>query len=202
MSNDAKILELMEVADVSAGYPLRSSAEALDKGGVHFIQLKHVDTEAELDWACVPTVALPSKRDPQWLTDDDVIFAARGTRTFAYPLMNTPDHTVCAPQFFVLSAADKGRVLPGFLAWQINQRPAQEYLAQRSTGAHIPNVRRRALEEMPIIVPSLAQQEVIVELWRAAREERATLTRLMENRTQQMEALALGLFQNAQRARP
>jgi len=197
--SDANIFSLRDIAQLSAGYPLRGSASALAAGEVHFLQLQHVDTDADVDWAGVPKVTLPSRREPIWLSDNDVIFAARGTRTFAYPLRNTPEHAVCAPQFFVLSPARLGKVLPEYLAWQINQRPAQEYLAQRSTGAAIPNVRRKALEEMPIVVPPIEEQRKFVAFWRCARDERAILNRLIKNRRQQLEALAVGLFQHSAR---
>lgn len=197
--DDAKILELGQVARVSAGYPLRGSAGALLDGNVHFVQLQHVDTDADIDWSKVPRVSLPSKREPHWLTTNDLIFSARGTRTLAYPLPNVPSLAVCAPQFFVLSPKQPEKVLPEYLAWQINQRPCQEYLAQRATGTTIPNVRRQALEEMPIAIPPTEAQRTLVDLWRLSRSERALLSRLIENRKQQLDALAIGLLQIAER---
>ena len=194
MSNDANVTPLKSLARISAGYPLRVSAAALAEGDVHFLQLQHVDTESDIEWAQVPKVELPSERGHAWLSDDDVVFAARGTRTFAYSLKNTPKHAVCAPQFFVISPSQRAAILPEYLAWQINQRPCQEYLAERATGATIPNVRRQVLEEMPITVPSISAQRTFVAFWRSAREERAVLNRLIQNRKQQLEALAVGLF--------
>ncbi len=199
MSNNAITHQLTELANISAGYPLRKSASGLSAGDVHMIQLQHVDTDTNIDWNTVPKVELPSAREPVWLTDQDVIFASRGTRTFAYPLRNTPEHTVCAPQFFVLSPVDRGVVLSEFLAWQINQRPAQEYLVKRSTTSTIANVRRRALEEMPIVVPPLGVQTSIVDFWHAARKERGALNRLIQNREKQLESLAIELFQHSRR---
>jgi hypothetical protein len=194
MSNDAKITPLGGLAQISAGYPLRTSASALAEGDVHLLQLQHVDTEFDIEWAKVPKVELPSERGHTWLSDNDVVFAARGTRTFAYSLKNTPKHAVCAPQFFVISPSQRTAILPEYLAWHINQRPCQEYLTERATGATIPNVRRQVLEEMPITVPPISTQRIFVAFWRSAREERAVLNRLIQNRKQQLEALAVGLF--------
>ncbi len=197
MSNDAQISYLSDLAEISAGFPLRGSAGALAEGDTHFIQLTHVDPDADIDWSGVPKVELPPSRKHEWLTDSDIIFSARGTRTLAYPLRNTPEWAVCAPQFFVLSPRAPGTILPEFLAWQINQRPAQEYLARYADTAAIVNVKRQTLEQMPIVVPQIRMQETVVALWRAVQEERATLNQLIENRNQQLEALAIGLFEQA-----
>ena len=130
-----------------------------------------------------------------WLRDSDIIFSSRGTRTLAYPLLNTPPRAVCAPQFFVLRVRDTTNALPAFLAWQINQRPAQDHLQRNATGSYIRNIRRNVLEDLPIALPSVHEQLLIVDFWRAAQRERAIINKLIENRNEQLEAMALRLLQ-------
>ncbi len=181
---------------VASGYPLRSSVELLEPGDVHFVQIKHTSPDADIDWSQVPQVSLPSKREPVWLSDADVVFTSRGTRTLAYPLVGTPSKAVCAPQFFVLSVREIGKISPEFLAWQINQKPAQDYFQRTATGSYIQNIRREVIENLPITIPPIQQQRLIVKFWRAAQLERITLNRLVENRNHQLEALAMGLLQS------
>ncbi|ADM09238.1 hypothetical protein PB2503_05837 [Parvularcula bermudensis HTCC2503] len=195
MTDDAIIFEsLGRAAEISAGYPLRGSAEALKAGDVHFLALKDVSLDADIDWAHVPTVELPSKRTPDWLSGDDVIFSARGTRTLAYPINDPPARAVCAPQFYVIKVKRPEKLLPAFLAWQINQKPAQDYFSRTATGSYIQNIRRKALENLPLAIPPVHEQQVIVEFWRAAQRERAVLNQLIQNRNQQLDALAVGLL--------
>lgn len=194
MSNDALFYShLGDIATISAGYPLRVSTDALKSGDIKLVQLKNTDIDKAIDWTDVLSVELPSKRDPQWLTNGDVLFAARGTRTLAYALANVPARSVCAPQFFVLSIKKTAKVSPHFLAWQINQKPAQAYLQKNATGSHVQNIRRSVLEDMPIIIPSQEKQRMIVDFWRMTQRERALLTRLIELRNTQLDALAVGL---------
>ncbi len=196
MAIDAHVIHLKDLVAVAAGYPLRTAVEALGEGEVHFVQLKNVDAASGgVDWAQVPTVTLPSARQPEWLTDSDVIFSARGTRTYAYSLTSTPAKAVCAPQFFVLSVRDPGKISPEFLAWQINQRPAQDYFQRTATGSYIQNIRRQVLEDLPITVPPVHTQRLAVEFSRSAQRERALLNQLIENRNTQLEAFAMGLLQ-------
>jgi restriction endonuclease S subunit len=202
MDNDAQIyIRLADTVTVTAGYPLRGSAESLGDGDVRLIQLKNTNPEGVIDWKGVTSVSLPSKREPNWLTNDDVIFSARGTRTFAYPLDDVPSKTVCAPQFFVLSVRNTKNLSPRFLAWQLNQKPAQDYFQRNATGSHILNIRRAVLEELTITVPSIKRQKMIVAFWQATRKERSLLNSLIENRNSQLEALAAGLVPDGKEAR-
>jgi restriction endonuclease S subunit len=197
MSNEAHFSRrLGDIATISSGYPLRGAIEVLEEGDVRLVQLKHMSTEADIDWDAVPMVSLPPVRKHAWLTDADVIFASRGTRTLAYPLVNTPPRTVCAPQFFVLSISNTDTLAPPFLAWQINQRPAQDYFRSNATGSYIQNIRREVVENLVIAVPPMREQQLIVEFWRAAQRERAALNHLIQNRNTQLEALALRLLQH------
>jgi len=192
---------LNEVAAISAGHPLRGSAESLEEGEAPFIQLKNVDPSSGIDWPEVVRVDLPSARAPKWLSATDVIFSARGSRNYAYALTDVPDQSVCSPHFFVLNLKDTNTVIPEFLAWQLNQKPAQEYFKRTAVGTQaVTTVRRPALEALPLIVPSLQKQKLIAEFWRAALKEQAALKQLINNRIKQSDAIAYGLHVNAKEA--
>lgn len=183
---------LSEVAEISAGHPLRSGVDGFPLGDVGVIQMRNVDPETGVDWGNVSRIELPPARRTEFLTSQDVIFSPRGVRTYAVPLDPPPFQTVCSPQFFVLRP--RGTELdPRFLAWQINQAPTQEYLQREATGSHILNIRREVIERLEIVIPSRAQQAAIVAFADAAAHEKRLLTGLIENRQQQMNALAARL---------
>lgn len=189
-------VKLKEVAAISAGYPLRGSAEALDEGEVAFVQLKNVDPETGIDWPSVSRVELPLGRKPRWLTPNDVIFVSRGVKNFAYPIVGFERPSVCSPHFYVLSVKETDKLNPEFLAWQINQTPAQNYFRVTAVGTQaIMSIRRPAMEDLPIVIPPMREQMTIVEFWRAAQKERAALKQLIENNSQISSAIAIGLHQ-------
>ena len=185
------------LASIAAGYPLRGAVDALPPGDVAVIQMGNVHPETSVDWAGAQRIALPSKRSSNFLVPDDVIFTTRGTRNFALALGQIPGLAVCSPHFFVMRVIDPCRITPAFLAWQINQRPAQEYFQREATGSYILNIRREVIENLPLALPPLEQQRVIVALADTARAERAALAKLIENRNHQIEAVALGLHRSA-----
>lgn len=194
MTIDALKLNLGTLASVTAGFPLRTAADALPAGDVSFVQMRDVADGASVDWAGVPRVELPGRRPVSWLGDGDILFAARGTNNYALALRNVPDRAVCSPHFFVLKVSDKARIDPYFLAWQINQKPAQDYFRQSATGSHIPNIRRSVLEGLEVAVPSVSKQRMIADLWNAALEEKRQLNALLANRQQQLDSVAADLL--------
>jgi lipid A disaccharide synthetase len=181
------------VAVISAGYPFRGAVDELQHGDVAVVQMRNVDAETGVDWNDVQRITLPSKRAPTFLAAGDIIFTTRGTRNFALALHDIPGLAVCSPHFFVIRLHDANRITPAFLAWQINQRSAQEYFQREATGSHILNIRREVVENLPVAIPPVETQHNIVALVEAAHAERAALTRLIDNRNQQLEAIALGL---------
>lgn len=188
----AEIESLIEVAEIAAGHPLRLGVDELPAGATGVIQMRNVDPETGVDWGNVSRVELPPARRIEFLNHGDVIFSTRGTRTYAVALGTAPFPAVCSPHFFVLRIRGPA-VEPRFLAWQINQAPAQEYLQREATGSHILNIRREVIERLEIAIPSLARQAAIVAFAEDAAREKRLLSALIENRQQQMNALAAGL---------
>ena len=97
---------------------------------------------------------------------------------------------VCSPHFFVLRVINPESLLPEFLAWLINQKPAQEYLQQAATGSHILNITRGAIENLPVAIPPLEMQRSLVALAEQARRERELMQALIDNRQSQLDAIS------------
>lgn len=174
---------------VSAGFPFRGAIDALEPGEVAVIQMRNVEGEG-VDWPSLSRVSLPTKREPDFLGEGDVIFTTRGRRNFALSLSEIPGLAVCSPHFFVLRVDKPDKLLPAFLAWQINQKPAQDYLQQAATGSHILNITRAAIESLPIAIPPVEVQRAILELAGAAQRERDLVKALIDNRQRQLDAVA------------
>ena len=187
------IVRLGDLARVTAGFPFREGVAATREGNAIAVQMKNVDAEFHVDWASATRTDLPGKKEPDWLRDGDIIFAARGSRNYAALIVNAPANAVCSPHFFVIRVHDAAATLPSFIAWQINQAPARKYFEQGATGSYILNIRRQVLENLELAIPPRQQQEIIVALNHAVQSERKVLEGLIANRKSQMEALALGL---------
>ncbi|MCC5982624.1 MAG: restriction endonuclease subunit S [Oceanicaulis sp.] len=192
MKATAHIL-LRDLAQISAGHPVRGAVDRLANGAVALLQMRDIDSDSGIIWEHALRVTPPGKRKPDYLLPGDVIFTSRGARNFAVAVTDVPGRAICAPNLFVLRVAPEGACLPEYLAWFINQRPTQEYFLRSATGTNILNIRREVIENLAVSVPSFEKQKAIIEFDVAARLERQTLRGLIKNRELQMEALALSL---------
>jgi len=188
MHNIAKTLG--DLTAITAGYPIRDAVRDVPGGDVAVVQIRNVAVDTGVDWPTVARTRLTGRREPDWLKPGDVLFAARGQRNVAVCLDQPPAHAVCSPHFFLIRVKDSKHALPEFLAWQMNLPPAQRYFEQSATGSYIKSIRRKVLETLPVLIPSLDRQRLLVRLARAARREKHLTQQLMENRQRELDLVA------------
>ena len=193
----APISRLSDLADITGGFAFRSAIEALPPGDVGVLQMSNVDAFGLVDWSKTVRVRLPDERRPNFILPGDIILAARGTNNYATLIEHVEGPVVCTSQFFSIRVRRPQEVDVGFLVWQLNQRPCQDYLKREATGSYILNIRRDVLDRMPVAIPIHQKQRTIAELVRAATRERVALSKLIENRNAQLEALAINLHEKS-----
>lgn len=190
MPFDAPKTVLAELAQVQAGYPFRTTVEEAPDGDVRVIQMKDVSPELGVDWAGVMRTRLAGRKQPDWIVDGDILFAAKGARFYAACVGAAMANAVCVPAFFHLRLRRDAALDPEFLAWQINQPPCQRQLLQAAEGSSQLSIRRAVLEHLVLAIPPIAEQRRIVALAGLAVRERQALQRLIHNREQQLQAIA------------
>jgi hypothetical protein len=186
--------ELGSLAAITAGHPIRDAVRNVPGGDTAVVQIKNVSTDAGVDWPAVARTTLTGRREPDWLKPGDILFSARGQRNVAVCLNQPPVRAVCSPHFFLIRVNDEGLALPDFLAWQMNLPRAQRYFAQSATGSYITSIRRQVLETLPVQIPSLDRQRLLVRLAHAARREKRLIEMLTENRQRELELVARKLL--------
>lgn len=175
--------ELNKLVHIEAGYPFRTSLKETASPDAYAVQLKNTNTRDGVDWSGCTPVKLPGKRQPTWLANGDLLLPARGMAPGAVLIANLPRHweerVVASPHFFVLRV-HSNQVLPEFLAWYINQRPAQRYLWQNRQGSAVGNLRRKTLESLGIQLPPLTEQRSITKLAQLLYREQQVLEQLLQ----------------------
>lgn len=195
MIDDADfVVPLREVAVSHPGYPFRGAVKESTSGDVAVVQIKNSDPDDGIDWPSVIRTNLTGRKRPDWLRSGDVLFTARGNRNSGILVEDPPDKAVCAPQFFLLRT-NGDSLIPEYLAWYINQAPAQRYFLQSAEGTFITSIRRAVLEALPIPVPHVERQRLIAKLADAARQEKRLTQQLIQNREQQLRLVARGLLE-------
>lgn len=200
MDFDAKETSLNEVADVRAGHGFRGAIEAVPDGNARVIQIRDLGHTGLRPDAPLLVTTVQGRKVPDWVRDGDIAFVARGNIPLAAPLRAVPDRTVCAPHLFLIRLKQPISLLPEFLAWQLNQQPAQRYFRQSAEGSLQLSIRRGVLEQTTVRIPPLEQQRAVVELDRIARTERALLETLIKNRETELALVAERLLAPAPEA--
>lgn len=124
----------------------------------------------------------------------DVLFMSRGTRNRAWVVAEVPPRTIAPVSFY--------RLRPGpmvdceFLAWFLNQSPAQAAIGQVRTGAGTPLVQRQGFEQIEVLVPPLDKQRDIAALGRLLAEDRLLRQRLADATERLHQALGNAILQN------
>lgn len=185
---------LRGLATIHPGYPFRGKLPVDKDGNAFVVQFRHLVVGASVDdkdGKTLDRVTLPGRRRPDYLWPGDILFMARGTRNDAAVVKALPHNTVCTPNFFHLRLKPETfRLMPEFLAWQLNHVDAQRYFAMCSQGSAAPSVTKTQLGDLPVVVPPIEQQKLMMKLAQAARREQALLEQLIENRQRMTDAVA------------
>jgi restriction endonuclease S subunit len=187
-------VKLCDIADIRSGHPFRGTIESdKDNGNVHVVQVKDTDSTGEITQNKLIKTILKNKKKPDWLITGDLLFVAKGAKHYSVLVEDLPKQTVCSPHFFLVRVKPSFRekVTPEFICWQLNQLPAKRYFKATAEGSNYLSIRRQTLEHAPIRVLPLKKQHQLTALHRCLVKEQKTLQKLIKNRQQQLEAIAI-----------
>ncbi|MBC7932024.1 MAG: restriction endonuclease subunit S [Rubrivivax sp.] len=186
--------QLRDIANIRSGYPFRGRVEPALDGEFRVVQIKDISQNARLESGDMLRIDLPDVRHDYLLKTGDVLFASRGTRKQAVVIDDDLENTTFGTQFFAIEARDG--VLPAYLAWYINQQPAQRYLEEHSMGSNVRIVTKEALSRMPIQMPPLDVQRKVVEVHRLSLKEKELMRAIETKRSQLVETALLGIIES------
>lgn len=174
MNEGIIILKLASVATITTGHPFRGKIPEKSGSDMYVVQMKDVSIETGIDWNSVIETELGGKKQPGWLMRGDILFAARGSRNYAVLIDQDKKKVVSAPHFYILSVKAQA-LLPEFLAWQLNQKPLQNYFDSMSEGSMTKSIRRSILEKTEIIAPPIEKQKRILKLYETLLREKKSM---------------------------
>lgn len=181
-----KQVVLNRLASIQPGYPFRGRLAVSGEDDAFVVQFRHIVVGGRLDdkhGATLDKAILTGRKEPDYLHPGDVLFMAKGTRNDAALVGDVPPNTVCTPNFYRIRLKPEiDNLLPAFLNWQLNHLDAQRYFSMCSQGSAASSITKSQLETLPIIIPSLEAQQVMVNLADAAFQEQGLLSELIENR--------------------
>ena len=176
---------LGHIAKIRAGFPFRGRVEPDADGRHRVVQIKDVSEDGHVSFDGLLRTDVDGVKGEHFLRAGDVLFISRGTRRQAAAVDNYPGDVIASGQFFIIGPSPE--VLPAFLAWYINRRPAQEYLTENAAGSNVQIITRPVLERLPIELPPLDTQRRIVDVYKLSLGEQSLLAAIAERRARLVE---------------
>lgn len=191
--------KLAELVTMQAGFSLRRQAESQPDGRHAIIQISNLIHHTRIDFASLSRVDLPRVPKHHLIDKGDILFVAKGANNFAIHVDRTLANTVAASNFLVLRVKSNA-LTPAYVAWYLNQRPAQSYLQEHAKGSGTPAISKAVLGELSLPVPPLPTQRKVVLIENLASEEMRLLYQILARRQLLIQSLLLNATRETARS--
>ena len=172
MTDSKPMIDLEDCAEVLPGFSIQGRI-AHDPEGTHQLLLtRHLRAGVPYEYSAKDELRISPGREATLyeLRVDDVLFMSRGTLNRAWVLESIPDRTLAPVSFYVIRP--RKDVDGAYLAWYLNQPPAQAAIDAIRTGAGTPLVQRSAFQELEVTLPPLTVQRDVAALGALLARER------------------------------
>ena len=186
-----KAIALKHLAQLSSGITIRESLDFLDVGEVKAVQIKDLPKHSyRINTDLLTDIEWRYDSKPQYLANNAILFVSRG-EPGAYLFTGDINEKVVASNPFIIIYLNDENILPEFMVWYLNNAiTAKNYLNSVSRGSSLPITTVGALKELPVTIPTLAQQKEIIERHLHAQREKQYLEQLVQLRHEYNNALA------------
>lgn len=164
-------MRLGDACDIHTGYTARGRLEPTVAGGVLAIQLRDIPASGLIDPALLARVQLDEPAHRYLVRAGDVVFRSRGERNTASALDERLREPALAVLPLIVLRPRRDVVTPEYLAWAINQPPAQRHFDSAARGTNIRMIPRSSLDDLELDVPDLETQTKIVAVDNLAERE-------------------------------
>lgn len=183
---------LKDVATIRSGFLFRERIKPDASGQYRVVQIGDVSPDTGFLDSSLFRVSLPDVKRSQILETGDVLFISRGPRKHAIAITWPIENAIATSQFYVLRPNE--RVLPEFLAWYINQRPAQRYIEEHSTGTSASLINLEAMKGLPVEVPPMETQARITKIHQLSLREKELMEAIKNKRRALIERTLLKMI--------
>ncbi|WP_294539076.1 restriction endonuclease subunit S [uncultured Rhodoblastus sp.] len=187
---------LSSICSISPGFTARSRLEPTDSGGVLTIQLRDIEQDGTVDITRMSRVVMDAAAEKYFVHPGDVVFRSRGDWNVASAIDAALSEPALAVMPLFILRPKSSVVIPDFLAWAINQAPAQRHFDCEAQGGNMRMISRSTLETLDLDIPPVATQRRIVEIDRLARQERQLTLDLAEKQRQIVTRRLVDLAEN------
>lgn len=151
--------ELKHIAKIQTGV----FAKTVAKGDITYLQPKYFDELGKLTVNLEPDLNSVGVSEKHILKQGDIIFAAKGSKNFAFHFKLQELAAAASTSFFVIKIHDES-VLPEYLTWYLNHQNTMKYLKSFARGTSIASISKDVLNNLEIMIPTIEKQKLIYKI--------------------------------------
>jgi restriction endonuclease S subunit len=172
---------LQEIAEIKAGYLFKECIQPESDGNVSVVQLKDIDSRGVLNTQQIQKVNLEKLNNDDLLSNGDILLKAKTNYPAAAVVSDISEKTIATAHYFVIRLKTN-EVRPGFLAWYLNQKPAQNYFEKNAGGTRIRVINKQLLSQLEVALPDIETQMRIEKVFALQQREHDLLDSIKEKR--------------------
>lgn len=168
--------QLVSIAECFNGYTFRERPKHSPKGNVGVIQMSDMAPREPFEPAL--TIRIPAQDIYQkfYTQVGDIIFRGRGGFHSVLLPQNTPLLMAASPLLILRPNITK--IIPAYLLWFLNSQFARQYFERTAQGSILKAIGIRELIQLKLPLPSLANQQKIVNIALQLQQERELVNKL------------------------
>ena len=163
---------LSDVCTIQTGFTARGRLESSADGGVLALQLRDILPNGLIAANGLIRIQVGDISERYLTRPGDVVFRSRGERNTAAVMDESIPEPALAILPLMILRPDPQLLSGAYLAWAINQEPAQRHFEEEAQGTSLRMVSRTALENLKIAVPDFETQQRILQVDALAERER------------------------------
>jgi restriction endonuclease S subunit len=187
-------IQLSELTDIKTGIYKKPDLYS----DILYLQAKHFDEAGEIISAKALTKELKSDQriEKHLLQNNDIIFAAKGDKNFAFLYQQSLGKAVASSTFFVIRIKKEYQRLisTGYLQWYLNHPLTQSFIKSNAKGTALPVISKTVLADLEIPVPPMDTQKKISEMDDLWQQEKLLIGKILLKKNQLYQTI---LYQQA-----
>lgn len=185
--------KLSQIAEIRSGHLFKEGIKPDKEGAVSVIQLKDVSDRGILNTQELQRVNLDKTGSENFISVGDVLLKAKTNRPVSAVIKEPLSNTIATAHYFIITLK-KPDILPGYLSWYLNQRPAQVYFNRNAGGTRIQVINKQLLGELEVILPDVRTQEEIEKIHELHLREQSIMETLKEKKRDLVSAQLLSMI--------
>jgi restriction endonuclease S subunit len=160
-------LKIQDFSQIIPGYTFREAIESNKNGNAYVVQARNVKQDKSIkDITDLTRIEFQTLRSSSFVKKNDVLLLSRGmgAGTFRAGTYQANDNNVIAASSVHIIRITSSHILPHYLSLYLNSFEGQKAIEKSATGVHLQSVTRVGLADIEIPVPSIEQQQLLIQL--------------------------------------